>query len=236
MAKNVVLDPRMKKAFKGLKGNTKKYLQEACEESMIPSRQNPVVSKELTYEMYPYIFGAGGFIAKSLGKSIDSQEAEVFKERISSAVNSLTQTLIELEMKMKTKASKNYDLKNKASLSDFQHPDLKGFSGNKADVNKSVEVNRYIRLALQTMIYSSLKPIFATSKNDIIALVKRLKIDEMPFTRLHQNKSRVEYAKLIGSISRLAMAASFQEIDVSKSRAAIQAQIEKFQNQNKEQR
>lgn len=202
--KKIYLDPRMPKVFNALKGSDKKasthkYLKEAYEESLVPIKQNPIgISATDAYEIFPFLYGENGFIAKSLGKSISSEEGRKYADKISSSINALAQTIVELGMNMKVKADKNYSLKNKSSLSAFQHPSLEGMSpSDKEAANRSVEVNQYIRLTIQTLLYSSLRPVFETTKDDVFGILKKLKIDEMPASVLHQTKNRMGFVKKV---------------------------------------
>jgi hypothetical protein len=156
----------------------RKFIDEAYFHSIVPGEQNPHkprVSWKLMSEEFPNF---SKFVTSQLGLQKYSKESKAYVERIEAAITNIVQVFMEVEMKLK--------------LSDFNYP--KGAS--EEDLHR-VEMNRYKRLTVATLVIAMLSPIYRMRKSDIDTLIDDANFAEFSAAKLREPFVRQGFIKFI---------------------------------------
>jgi len=162
--------PEWKKAFN-------RYVREAYEHSLVPSKNNPgtpKVSPNIVLDNYPEIWGPDGFIAKvSKSNNRDSAEWKAIDGRIRGAIGNLFQMYIETVLGFKIKRDKDGKINDKATLSVFEFASKEGKSvAQNEDENMKTIFAQYYRYLIEEILYELLIPLLSLTKEDVSDIMK----------------------------------------------------------------
>ena len=157
--------PEWKKAFN-------RYVKEAYEHSLVPSKNNPgtpKVSLRIAHENYPEIFGKEGLISRVTGKEPYTPEWNNVDGRIRGAVGNLFQMYVESVLGMKTKRDhKAGSGAPKDELSVFEFATKSGKSEDKVYQEELKTIMaQYHRYLIEELIYEFLIPLLEFTPDDV---------------------------------------------------------------------
>lgn len=134
-------------------------------------------------------------IAAPIYKSKMSQSTKV---ELSGAVNNLTQMILKNIYGFKTTRAPGIDTSNPSKLTDFEYVGMgpgNNFSKEQREVyNKTVDVNRHIRVIVETYLFWAIMPLLNESKEKFYSAMVEMGYKDMPASSVRSPQNTKELA------------------------------------------
>jgi len=125
------------------------------------SNPTPRVSSDIVDIGAPHLFGPSGFISRNAATNSEAKKAKI---AMKAAITHLAQIYMSLALKRKTKQT-GPDLSDLRDVSDFQYRKSAGGKSTSEEMesNRQVDLNRYVRILVETSIATVLHIVFCMS-------------------------------------------------------------------------